>query len=396
MTTPLDIQRVEVSKNYHEPQRFESKEHVDNLLRECVLHKPSDIYISTGQPVVVKINGLLRRVTSRLIDWTEFRAIVSAMRQKENATDILNNRDLDGSYSVVCERTEFFERRTRFRNNYTKTYSNRGSESGQIVMRVISDTPPTPQDLGLSDEILAALTPRDGAVYIVGPTGSGKTTTFASIMRWICEGHSPYSGIGLTYEDPVEFDLMQLSSDRFMIFQHEISPENPIKNFQDGVRNAMRRAPDLAMIGEMRDIETIRTALEFAFTGHPIFSTLHANNVADTIPRLLKRFPSDEKGAALSDFLSTTRAILFQKLVPRVGGGRVALREWIPLTDDVREWIQQDANDRNIIIKMREALRQFGHPLIEDAERHLNQQLITQSVYDNIARSMKRELSEKG
>lgn len=387
MKAPL----VDRAADYKEPIRFESKEKIDDLLRECVRHKPSDIYITTGHPVLIKINGSLQRVTTKVLDESEFKVVMSTLRQKvdSSAADILKSQDFDNSYSVVTEKTQHSAKRVRFRNNFTGLYAAKGGGNAyQAVLRVISETPPRPEDIGLTSELLNALTPPDGAVYIVGPTGSGKSTTFGSLMRWIAEGNSIYYGVAHTYEAPVEYDLQSLSSARMLITQVEVGSTSGIQSFPDGVRNAMRRAPDLAMIGEMRDAETILAGLEFAATGHPLFTTLHANGVADTVPRLLKRIPPGEKESALADILSTTRAILFQRLVPSARGGRVALREWLCLNDEMRAKLQSEATTVNVGTLMRKLLDEFGHSLLKDASEHLAKENISQEVFDAITKSM--------
>lgn len=368
--------------DYKAPTKFESKSQLDELLRNVITAEPSDIAITAEHPVLAKVDKQLMRFTERKLTIEEVRNIVGFIRGKQDgsAADLLKSCYMDVSYSVVTDRSEYKDIRRRLRVNLTGVYSPVG-ESIQIIMRVFPPRPPQPHEIGLDNEILAAMTPNDGAVYVVGPTGSGKTTTFGSVMGWIAQGNSRYQGLALAYEAPVEFDLASLSSDRLLIVQMEVSPNNAIKSFEDAVRNALRRAPDLVMVGEMRDFETINAALEFAATGHPLFGTLHSNGVANTIPRMLRRIPEAEKEATLHDIVSTLRTIVFQKLVPSTTGKLIALREWLTLNDDQRSRIESQCTTSNIGKLMQDALTAHGHPIKTAAKKAYESGQISEAVY---------------
>ena len=221
----------------------------------------------------------------------------------------------------------------RFRINVTAGYYE-GDVGVQIVCRHIPADPPTVAQNGTEPEIVAESTPAQGAVIIAGETGSGKTTTLAALTRRILEEPTPIYGNVLTYEAPIEFVFETVPSASCTVMQHEIGVHLP--SFAAGVRNSLRRKPALILVGELRDMDTVLASVEAAQTGHPIYTTTHANDVAHILRRLTLKFPADLQVQAFHDVLTSTHLLVSQLLVPKVGGGRVCLREWQVLTDPVR------------------------------------------------------------
>ena len=209
----------------------------------------------------------------------------------------------------------------------------------------------------LPPDIKEAIAPYQGVVYVTGATGSGKSTLLASIIRHLAENEESNRKI-LTYEAPIEFVYDGLEMPNSIVSQSEIPRHLP--SFAAGVRNALRRKPRLILVGEARDQETMSAVLEAALTGHPVYTTLHSNGVAETMRRLVTTFPADERHGRTIDILETIRLAIWQKLVPTVDGKRVALREYLIFTDEVRD-ILLDVDLEKITAATRRLLK-LRHP----------------------------------
>ena len=210
----------------------------------------------------------------------------------------------------------------------------KGRDAAQVTMRSLPNEPPTMKDLNVEEEIIRHWAPRQGMVVITGPTGSGKTTLLAAGCRMLLE--RPHGcGKMLTYESPIEYVYDVIESPRSLVAQTEIPRHLP--NFAKGVRNALRRKPEVILVGESRDRETISASIEAAQTGHTVYTTTHTIGVAATIQRMVSTFETNERAERAYALVETLRMIVTQSLVPREGGGRVGVREWMYFPDDVRE-----------------------------------------------------------
>jgi defect-in-organelle-trafficking protein DotB len=209
-----------------------------------------------------------------------------------------------------------------------------GRDGVQVTMRTLPQAPPTMKQLNIEPEIIEHWKPRQGLVLVTGPTGSGKSTLLAAGNRMLIE--SPHGcGKMLTYEAPIEFTYDTISSRRSLVAQTEIPRHLP--TFAAGVRNALRRKPEIIMVGEARDRETINAAIEAGQTGHTVYATVHTTGVAATIRRMVSTFEPSERSERAYSLMETVRLIVTQTLVPKIGGGRVALREYMPFTEEIRE-----------------------------------------------------------
>jgi defect-in-organelle-trafficking protein DotB len=223
--------------------------------------------------------------------------------------------------------------RQRFRVNITAILAD-GRDGAQVTMRVLPSEPPTMEQLGIEEDIKKAWHPRQGLVLVTGPTGSGKSTLLAAGNRMMLE--RPHGcGKMLTYEAPIEFTYDTIISKRSLIGQSEI-PRH-LESFAHGVRNALRRKPEIILVGEARDRETISAAIEAGQTGHTVYATVHTTGVAATVRRMISSFEPAERVERAYSLMETLRLIVTQTLAPRIGGGRVGLREWMEFTEEIRE-----------------------------------------------------------
>jgi twitching motility protein PilT len=300
---------------------------LDPLLNAMLDVDPSisDLNLSTGRPPQVEIDGALQPVpyagVQRLLPYhTELIAMRLLQGKRDLADKLLRTGSTDLSYSLP--------KRTRFRVN---VFSQRGSYS--IVLRVIPRDIPTVEELGLPEAVNDIANERNGIVLVTGPTGSGKSTTLAAIINKI-NREKPIHII--TIEDPVEYLHPNI---RATINQREVGTDT--QTFSLALRAALRQAPKVILVGEMRDVETISIALEASETGHLVLSTLHTIDAAKTIDRIVGVFPKNEERQIRTRFSQSFRWIVSQRLVPRKGGGRRAICEILRSNSRTKEYVQE-------------------------------------------------------
>jgi twitching motility protein PilT len=285
----------------------------------------SDLNLSVGRPPQVEIDGALYPVSyagiQRLMPYhTELIALRLLQGKRDLAEKLLRTGSTDLSYSLA--------KRTRFRVN---VFSQRGSYS--IVLRVIPNKIPSIADLGLPAQLNEIAKERNGIVLLTGPTGSGKSTTLAAIIRKINEEQPIHI---ITIEDPIEY-LHQ--ANKSTINQREVGTDT--QTFALALRAALRQAPKVILVGEMRDVETISIALEASETGHLVLSTLHTIDAAKTIDRIVGVFPKNEERAIRTRFSQSFKWIVSQRLIPRMGGGRMAICEILRANSRTKEYVQE-------------------------------------------------------
>lgn len=342
-----------------EPDRM-TQDHIDPLLLWCVKQGSSDISIQSDRPVYNEIDGELYPGTYRRFDAADIAAALHRIYGPEAQARLASGNDLDLSYEIRPDRYT----RIRFRVNITAILS-KGRDAAQITMRVLPSTPPRMSDLNIEEEIIRAWAPRQGMVIVTGPTGSGKSTLLASGVRMLLERREGCGKL-LTYEGPVEYVYDSIASPRSLVAQTEIPRHLP--NFARGVRNALRRKPEIILVGEARDRETISAAIEAAQTGHLVYTTTHTTGVAATIQRMISSFESDERAERAYALMETVRMIVTQALVQKVGGGRVGVREWMVFPDAIREkLLEMDFKDWPPEIQR--AIPNYGQTMQESARQ---------------------------
>ncbi|KTC91915.1 Dot/Icm type IV secretion system ATPase DotB [Legionella cincinnatiensis] len=364
-----------MSNNIHlmpdEPTRF-TPLFMDRMLEHTERLNASDITIQTGEPIYAEVYGKLFRITNRRLSNTELGDLINAIYGPNATTQLLSGKDIDTHYEFRPNRGV----RYRYRVNGTACLVE-GHDAIQITLRTIPTTPPRLETMHLPDNVLQAIAPQEGIVFITGATGSGKSTLLASIIRQLIEFEDSHRKV-LTYESPIEFVYDEIETISAVVSQSEIPRHLP--SFADGVRNALRRKPRLIMVGECRDAETISAALEAALTGHPVYTTLHTSGVAETMRRLVTSFSGEERLGRTIDILETIRLCIWQKLVPTVDDKRVALREYLVFDEEVRD-ILLEGDPNEVTSATRKLVRQKGQLMTWDAKAKFEQGIISERVY---------------
>jgi defect-in-organelle-trafficking protein DotB len=354
-----------------EPTRF-TPLFMDRMLEHAESLSASDITIQTGEPIFAEVYGKLLKITNRRLSNTELGDLINAVYGPNATTQLLSGKDIDTHYEFRPNRGV----RYRYRVNATACLVE-GHDGIQVTLRTIPTTPPRLSSMQLPDNVLEAIAPQEGIVFITGATGSGKSTLLASIIRELIENEDSHRKV-LTYESPIEFVYDEIETISSVVSQSEIPRHLP--SFADGVRNALRRKPRLIMVGECRDAETISAALEAALTGHPVYTTLHTSGVAETMRRLVTSFSGEERLGRTIDILETIRLCIWQKLVPTVDEKRVALREYLVFDEEVRDLLlESDPND--VTAATRKLVRQKGQLMTWDAKDKFEQGIISERVY---------------
>jgi defect-in-organelle-trafficking protein DotB len=371
VTTQINELAIKIGLLPDEPLRI-LDDHVDNILVWCAQKGASDITLQSDRPIYIEVHGALFPVTRRALDSADMVNIVTKIYGPDALPKLAGGHDLDLSYEVRPDRNT----RYRFRVNITAIMS-RGRDSMQITLRSLPGLPPTMQELGVEDQIIENWSPRQGLILVTGPTGSGKSTLLAAGCRMLIE-RPQGCGKMLTYEAPIEYVYDAIVGDRSIVAQTEI-PRH-IHTFAGGVRNALRRKPNIILVGESRDRETVSAAIEAGQTGHLVFSTVHTTGVAATVRRMVSVFDPDERSERSYALMETLRMIVTQALVPKVGGGRIGLREFMVFDDRARE-ILLDLPIEKWTSETQRLLRRNGQPMEETARKAFKDGLIDRNTY---------------
>lgn len=294
---------------------------ITELLAFSAKQNASDLHISAGLPPMIRIDGDIRRINLPSMDHKQVHALIYDIMNDKQRKDYEEFLETDFSFEVPGV--------ARFRVNAFN--HNRGAGA---VFRTIPSKVLSMEDLGMGQVFRdISATPR-GLVLVTGPTGSGKSTTLAAMIDYINEQR--YDHI-LTIEDPIEFVH---ESKKCLVNQREVHRDTI--GFTEALRSALREDPDIILVGEMRDLETIRLALTAAETGHLVMGTLHTTSAAKTIDRIVDVFPADEKAMVRSMLAGSLEAVISQTLLKKSGGGRIAAHEIMRGTPAIRNLIRED------------------------------------------------------
>lgn len=382
------LRKLTYKTTWRVPHKFFHIDELKGLMLEVLQHNFSDLYLQPNRPPCVAVEGDLYAVGDRKLDDSEVKNLVNWVAGRDTAaTDIMSGRAINAAFEVFDPRRvdqRGAKVRYRFRVNCSPI-ANYSSASAQIVMRSIADDPPIYDRLGLTADLVNMAIHPNGMSLIAGETGSGKSTTFASILRYILENDTQIQGSLITHEEPIEFTYENVPSAHSIIVQSQI----PIhfKDFSDANREAMRRAPSLIMVGELRDESTIRAAVEAAGTGHPVFGTVHATNVAAVMRRLISRFPTEERPTAIFDIIEASRFVMAQRLIKGVDGKRLAAREYLVFNEDMREQLSNLSEMGRVTKMVRELVHECGHSFEKEAKKLLAEGLITEAAAKELSNS---------
>ncbi len=338
---------------------------ITEFLKFTLDNKASDLHLSGGNNPMVRIDGDLRRIKPDILQGDDIRGMLfSVMTEDQRAS---YERDFEVDFAIA------FGPNARFRVN---AFTSRAGSAA--VFRVIPTVIPTMEQLSLPPVIKRLAELEKGLVLCTGPTGSGKSTTLASMINHINEKEPVHI---LTVEDPVEFFH---PSKKALVNHREIG--NDTKSFARALKSALREDPDVILVGEMRDYETIALALTASETGHLVFGTLHSNNAAKTIDRIIDVFPAAEKEMVRAMLASSIQGIVAQTLLPKAGGGRCAAHEIMVGTNAVRNLIRE--NQLAQVYSMIQTGARYGMQTMEDSVNDLlSQGLITPETAHNAMKS---------
>ncbi|WP_454780661.1 type IV pilus twitching motility protein PilT [Legionella sp. WA2022007384] len=294
---------------------------IAELLAFSVKNKSSDLHLSAGLPPMIRVDGDLRKINLPAMEHKEVMKIVYDVMNDRQRKEFEEYLEVDFSFEIT--------NLARFRVNVFNQL--RGAAA---VFRTIPSDILSMDDLGLPAIFEEMASYPKGLVLITGPTGSGKSTTLAAIIDYI--NANRYDHI-LTVEDPIEFVHQ---SKKCLLNQREVHRDT--LSFNAALRSALREDPDVILVGELRDLETIRLAMTAAETGHLVFGTLHTNSATKTINRIIDVFPAEEKSMVRSMLSESLQAVVAQTLLKKNGGGRVAALEIMICTGAIRNLIRED------------------------------------------------------
>lgn len=295
---------------------------INNLFKLATKNKASDLHIIVGKPPILRVDGELKiipdvEVVTRELAEKMIFGILTERQQKK----FIDERELDISYEIA----EY----SRYRVNLHYEKDNVG-----LVARVISNQIPSLEDLNMPEVVTNLIQRSSGLVLVTGPTGCGKSTTLAAMIERINQTRSAHI---ITLEDPIEFVHQPKKS---IIKQRQLGTD--ILNFEDALKHVLRQDPNVIMVGEMRDLETIAATITLAETGHLVLATLHTHSASQTIDRIIDVFPPHQQAQVRLQLSISLSGILTQQLVPKVGGSRVAVREVLINTPAIANIIREN------------------------------------------------------
>lgn len=298
---------------------------MNDLLNMMYEHTASDLHIQVGAPPTMRVKGELIQIDGPNLTPEDTEALMAAIASDADIEETRIKGSADFGFSYMDK--------SRYRVNIMKVRGNYGIAMRQIPTRIMKLN-----EIGLPESIIELLKRPRGLILVTGPTGSGKSTTLAAMIDWINthrEGHI------ITIEDPIEYFY---THDKCLITQRELGQDVP--NFSDALRSALRQDPDVILVGEMRDLETIKAAINAAETGHLVLATLHTTGAARSVDRIVHAFPSEMRDEIRTELSNSISGILSQLLVPTLQGGLLAAYEIMVRTDAIAKLIRDNKTFR--------------------------------------------------
>lgn len=317
---------------------------IEQILMTANMAGASDVHITVGIPPKMRVNGRLKDMNfPKLMPDDTHRLLYGIMTEKQTAA-FEEKGEWDFSYSI--------SQLGRYRVN---AFRQRGTCA--MVFRLVGNKIPRPEELGVPDSVVNLFDKKRGLILVTGPTGSGKSTTLASIIGKINRELDSHI---ITLEDPIEYLHRH---DKSIVNQREVGIDTD--DYSIALRSALREDPDVILVGEMRDLETISTAITAAETGHLVFSTLHTIGAASTIDRIIDVFPPHQQQQIRTQLANVLEAVVSQQLIPRVGGGRCAAFEVMHSNSAIRNLIRE--NKSHQITSTIQMNRKLGMITMDDA-----------------------------
>ena len=324
--------------------------HIDELLQFVIDLKGSDLHLAVNKPPCVRVHGKVRELSQfEVFKAPLLQRVIYDVLTDEQIQRFENDWELDFAYTTA-------DGVARFRVN---AFRDKGALAA--AMRIIPTKIPNPEDLGLPPVIMELANRPRGLMLVTGPTGSGKSTTLAAVINKI---NSEHDGHIITIEDPIEFVHPHR---RCVVNQREVGTDT--HSFKNALRAALREDPDVILVGEMRDNETIHLAITAAETGHLVFGTLHTNSASESIDRMVGVFASEQQEQIRTQLSNSIVAVVTQQLLPKIGGGRVSAVEIMIANSAIRNLIREaKAHQMNSIIQTQNGI---GMQTMDQALRDL-------------------------
>jgi len=298
---------------------------IDKLLNACIRQGASDIHITTGQPPTFRLHGRMRRLETKTLEPEDTVSLMKSIAPERCQRELQEAGTSDFGFA--------FGDAGRFRVSIFKQRGDIG-----MVLRLIPNDMLTPEQLGTPAVVKEIVMRPRGLFLVTGPTGSGKSTTLAGLVNFLNETVDHHI---ITIEDPIEFYHYHKKS---VINQREVHVDVP--SFAEAIKRALRQDPDVILVGELRDLETIEAAISAAETGHVVFGTLHTNSAQKTVDRIIDAFPGNLQDQIRTQLSTCLLGVLAQQLLPKIGGGRVAAYELMVGTSAIQNLIRENKTFR--------------------------------------------------
>ena len=297
---------------------------IDDILKAAVDQKASDVHLVAGRLPVFRIDGqLIEMGNAKKIDKKEVEEMIYSILSEKQKNILINERDLDLSHEISGV--------SRFRVNCFWERDNLA-----LAARIISPVIPNMEELNMQETVYDLIRMKQGLVLVTGPTGCGKSTSLAAMINLINQERSEHI---ITLEDPIEF-IYPPTSGKSLIVQRQLSTD--IISFSNALKHVLRQDPNVILVGEMRDLETISATITLAETGHLVLATLHTHNAAQTVDRIIDVFPPYQQPQVRLQISLFLKGIISQQLLPKIGGGRIAAREILTNTAAISNLIREN------------------------------------------------------
>ncbi|MDD4995212.1 MAG: PilT/PilU family type 4a pilus ATPase [Patescibacteria group bacterium] len=331
---------------------------IKKWLKFVISESASDLHLVANNPPVIRVDGALRKIEGEpVLTPADVASETYSILTKEQKDYFETNKDLDFAYQIDS---------ARFRMNL---HYERGNVA--LAARAIPEQIPTMEDVALPEIAYELTRLPHGIILVTGPTGSGKSTTLAAMLNLINEERT---GHVITLEDPIEF---LFESKNCVVEQRQLHSD--MVSFSEGLKHVLRQDPNVVMVGEMRDLESIATALTLAETGHLVLATLHTYSAAQTVDRLIDVFPPHQQMQIRLQVALTLRGVISQQLLPRIGGGRVAAREIMIMNPAIANLVRENKVPQ-IKSVIQTSAAQGMVTLVQDLKRLIQEKAITQEI----------------